>query len=120
MSGQTTLECNVRNPILAKRDVRQAYPRHRPRLDCAHVYYGYARPGTGPVFSSNTAVLHQRHDAARLRSQGCRRDARGRGISEEPDGKRFTSTWWAVAGRPISPKVGTYVKQALEDVGISV
>ena len=50
----TTLECNMRNPLFAKRDVRQAMFLAVDRnLIAKTVYYGYARPGTSPIYSPN-------------------------------------------------------------------
>src|SRR5204863_335416 len=49
-----TLECNTRNPILAKREVRQAIFHALDREWIGRtVYYGFARPGTGPIYSTN-------------------------------------------------------------------
>ena len=50
----TTMECNCRNPLFAKREVRQAmYYAVDRNLIAKTVYYGYARPGTSPIFSLN-------------------------------------------------------------------
>src|SRR6185503_19846915 len=50
----TTMECNVRNPIFDKREVRQAIFHAIDRgLIAKTAYSGYARPGTGPIFAPN-------------------------------------------------------------------
>ncbi len=50
----TTFEVNMRNPLFAKREVRQAMFHAIDRNFIAKtVYYGYARPGTSPIFSPN-------------------------------------------------------------------
>jgi peptide/nickel transport system substrate-binding protein len=50
----TSLECNMRNPIFAKREVRQAmFHAFDRNMIAKTVYYGYARLGTSPLFSPN-------------------------------------------------------------------
>src|SRR5258708_31564370 len=54
----STLECNMRNPIFAKREVRQAMFHAIDRSFIAKtVYYGYARPGTSPISSPKVEFL---------------------------------------------------------------
>jgi len=95
----TTLECNVAQPHPRQtRRTSGGIPRHRPRLDCAHGLLRYARPGTGPVFSSNTRYFT--NDTMRLDFDPRLppRCSRPRDIRGKPDGKRFTSTWWRWLG----------------------
>jgi peptide/nickel transport system substrate-binding protein len=117
----TTLDCNLRRPLLQKREVRQAIFQAIDRMLIAKaVYSGYARPGTGPIFSPNTEYFtpdtfsteHDPRTAAALLD--------GAGLPKKADGKRFTldlvaGGWFADNG-----KVGILVKQGLEDVGIGV
>ena len=78
----TTLECNMRNPIFAKREVRQAMFHAVDRsLIAKTVYYGYARPGTGPIYSPNKEFFTRRHLQDRLRSQEGGGAARRGGLS---------------------------------------
>jgi peptide/nickel transport system substrate-binding protein len=117
----TTLECNMRNPIFAKREVRQAMFHAVDRGFIAKtVYYGYARPGTGPIYSPNTefftadtykTIFDPKKAASLL-------DAAG--YPKKPDGKRFTLNLLAAGWFTENGKIGSYVKQALEDVGVVI
>jgi len=116
-----TLECNMRNPVFAKREVRHAIFHAIDRHFIAKtVFYGYARPGTGPIFSPNkayyTADLHKipfdpKKAAALL-------DAAG--FPKKADGKRFSLNLVAAGWFPENGKIGAYVKQVLEDVGVAI
>lgn len=117
----TTLECNVRNPALAKREVRQAiFHAINRSLIAKTVYYGYARVGTSPVYSPNTAFFTA--DTTRLdfdpKKAASLLDAAG--FPKKADGKRFTLNLLAAGWFPENGKVGAYLKQALEDVGIAI
>lgn len=117
----TTLECNMRNPVFAKREVRQAMFHAINREFIAKtVYYGYARPGTSPIYSPNkefyTADVFKtgfdpKKAAALL-------DAAG--FPKKGDGKRFTLNLLSAGWFQENGKVGAYVKQALEDVGVGI
>jgi peptide/nickel transport system substrate-binding protein len=115
-----TLECNVRNPIFAKREVRQAIFHAMDRNWIARtVYYGFARPGTGPVYSTNTEFYAK--DTTRIefdpKKAGEMLDAAG--YPKKADGKRFTVNLMAGGWSTELPKIGTYAKQALDDIGIA-
>ena len=120
-SWVATLECNVRNAIFAHRDVRQAMFRSIDRAWIARtVYYGYARPGTGPIHSDNTEfyVKDTTHLDFDPRAAEAQLDAAG--YPRKPDGKRFavnlvTGGWSAELS-----KIGIYAKQALGDIGVEV
>ncbi|MBS0527159.1 MAG: ABC transporter substrate-binding protein [Proteobacteria bacterium] len=117
----TTMECNCRKPLFAKREVRQAmfFAVNREHI-AKTVYYGYARPGTGPIFSANTefyspdtfsTAYDPRKAAALLDAAGHKKPAKG---------SRFRITlvaggWFADNGR-----VAGIVKQGLEEIGIAV
>jgi len=114
-----TMECNVRNPIFAKREVSQAMFHAVDRAWIARtVYYGYARPGTGPIYSTNTEFYEK--DTMRLDFDAGKAMAMldAAGYPKKADGKRFTLNLVAGGWSAELPKVGTYVKQALEDIGI--
>ncbi|OJU34688.1 MAG: twin-arginine translocation pathway signal protein [Alphaproteobacteria bacterium 65-37] len=117
----TTLECNMRNPVFAKREVRQAIFHAINREFIAKtVYYGYARPGTSPIYSPNKEFFTA--DTYRTgfdpKKAAALLDAAG--LPKKPDGKRFTVNLLAAGWFPENGKVGAYVKQALEDVGVGV
>ncbi len=118
----TTLECNMRRPVFARREVRQAMFRAIDRdLIARMIYDGYARPGTGPIFSSNEAFFtpdtydldfDPKKAAALLDGAGLPQPKAG--------GKRFTLTLVAAGWFPANGKVGAYVKRALEDIDVGV
>jgi len=118
----TTLECNMRNPVFAKREVRQAMFFAVDRnLIAKTVYYGYARPGTSPIYSPNKefftadtfkTAFDPKNAAALLDSAGYPK--------KKADGKRFTLNLLAAGWFAENGKVGAIVKQGLEDVGVNV
>ena len=117
----TTLECNMRNPLFAKREVRQAMFHAVDRsLIAKTVYYGYARPGTSPIFSPNKEFFTARHLQDRLRSQEGGLAARRGGISEE--GRRQALHREPAGGRLVHRERQDRldVKQGLEDVGVGI
>lgn len=117
----TTLECNCREPLFAKREVRQAMFLAIDRSQIAKtVYYGYARPGTGPIFSPNTTfytpdvfstAFDPKKAAALLDAAGHKRNGKA---------PRFTVNLVAGGWFPENAKAGALVKQALEDIGVAV
>ncbi len=117
----TSLECNTRNPIFQKREVRQAMFFAVDRnLIAKTVYYGYARPGTSPIFSPNKEfyspdTFSTQYDPKRAAALLDRA-----GHKKKPDGKRFTVNLLAAGWFTENAKVGTIVKQGLEDVGVGV
>ena len=88
----------MRNPLFAKREVRQAMFHAVDRtLIAKTVYYGYARPGTSPIFSPNkeffTPDIYKtgfdpKKAAALLDAAGYRRRATRR-ASRQPAGRRL-------------------------------
>jgi peptide/nickel transport system substrate-binding protein len=117
----TTLECNLRHPILGRREVRQALFHALDRDAIARtIYRGYGRAGTSPIFSANTAFFTDdiyRTDFDPGKAAALLDEA---GFPAKGTAGRFTldlvaAGWFAANGR-----VGAYVKQALEDVGIGV
>ena len=118
----TSLECNCRNPLFAKREVRQAMFHAVDRnLIAKTVYYGYARPGTSPIFSPNkeffTPDTYKTALRSRRRRRRCsmRRAIRRRATRRASRVNLLAAGWFAENG-----KIGAIVKQGLEDVGIAV
>jgi peptide/nickel transport system substrate-binding protein len=117
----TTLECNLRHPILAKREVRQALFHAIDRDVIANtIYRGYARAGTSPIFSPNTAFFSDDIYRTEFDPRKAASLLDEAGFPRRGTAKRFTldlvaAGWFAANGR-----VGAYVKQALEDVGIGI
>lgn len=117
----TTLECNMRNPILAKREVRQAIFQGIDRNVIARtVYHGYARAGVGPIYSPNKAFFTTDIYKTGFSPRKAADLLDAAGYPKKADGKRFTLGLLAAGWFPENGKVGAYVKQALEDVGIAI
>ena len=121
MVWATTLDCNLRRPLWQKREVRQAMFQAIDRaLIVKAAYAGYARPGTGPIFSPNAEfftpdTFNTQHDP---RTAAALLD--GAGLAKKADGKRFTLDLVAAGWFPENGKVGAIVKQQLEELGIAV
>ena len=116
-----SLECNVRNPIFAKREVRQAIFQAIDRGAIARtVYLGQARLGTGPILSANkeyfaadaVKIAFDPKKAAQLLDSA--------GYPRKGSTPRFKVNLVAGGWFPENGKVGAIVKQALEDVGLAV
>lgn len=117
----TTMDCNCRQPLFARREVRQAMFHAIDRsLIAKTVYYGNARPGTGPVFSPNkefytpdtySTAFDPKKAAALLDAAGHKRHGKA---------PRFTVNLLAAGWFADNGKVGGIVKQGLEDIGVAV
>ncbi len=117
----TTLECNMRNPVFAKREVRQAIFHAINREFIAKtVYYGYARPGTSPIYSPNKEFFTADTYKTGFDPKKAVALLDAAGFPKKADGKRFTVNLLAAGWFSDNGKVGAYVKQALEDVGVGV
>jgi peptide/nickel transport system substrate-binding protein len=117
----TTLECNMRNPIFAKREVRQAIFNAINRDFIAKtVYYGYARPGTSPIYSPNKEFFTADTFKTPFDPKKAAALLDAAGFPKKADGKRFTLNLLSAGWFPENGKVGAYVKQVLEDVGIGI
>jgi peptide/nickel transport system substrate-binding protein len=117
----TSLEVNMRNPIFAKREVRQAMFFAVDRnLIAKTVYYGYARPGTGPITSPNTAYFTSDTFSTAFDPKKAAALLDAAGYPKKAGGKRFTLNLLAAGWFAENGKVGAIVKQGLEDVGVAV
>ncbi|PPA77705.1 twin-arginine translocation pathway signal protein [Achromobacter spanius] len=115
-----TVEFNQRRDIVNRRDVRQAILHAIDRQFIVDtIYYGRGKPAIAPVFSSNP--LFYTEDVPRYpfdpKKAAALLDAAGLPVM---DGKRFTVNLVAAAWFEENAKLGQYLKQALEDVGIAV
>ncbi len=119
-TASTTLEFNQRNPILAKREVRQALLHAVDKKFIADtVYFGNARPADSAVASTNSLyytsdVPHYAFDPTLA---GKLLDAAGYPMR---DGKRFSANLLSPGWFSENPKTGAYLKQAFGDVGLEV
>jgi peptide/nickel transport system substrate-binding protein len=119
-TGTTSLEFNMRNPILSKREVRQALLHAIDKQFIADtVYFGNARPAIGAIPSTNklffTADVPQ-YDFDPKKAMALL-DAAGYPMK---DGKRFGVNLLAAGWFAENTKTGPYIKQALGDVGLEV
>ncbi|MGV2864031.1 ABC transporter substrate-binding protein [Achromobacter sp. AGC39] len=115
-----TVEFNQRRDIVNRREVRQAILHAIDRQFIVDtIYYGRGKPAIAPVFSSNP--LFYTEDVPRYpfdpKKAAALLDAAGLPVK---DGKRFTVNLVAAAWFEENAKLGQYLKQALEDVGIAV
>ena len=101
----TSFEVNMRNPIFAKREVRQAMFFAVDRsLIAKTVYYGYARPGTGPIPSPNTAFFTPDTFSTAFDPKKAATLLDAAGYPKKAGGKRFTlnllaAGWFAENGK---------------------
>src|SRR5262249_32817775 len=117
----TTLECNMRNPVFEKREVRQAMFHAIDRIFIAKtVYYGYARPGTGPIYSPNTEFFTKETYSTAFDPRKAAALLDAAGYHKKGKDPRFTLNLLAAGWFIENGKIGAYVKQALEDVGVGV
>ena len=117
----TSLEVNMRNPIFAKREVRQAMFFAVDRnLIAKTVYFGYARPGTGPIASTNSAFFSSDTFSTAFDPKKAAALLDAAGYPKKAGGKRFTLNLVAAGWFADNGKVGAMVKQGLEDVGVSI
>ncbi|WP_233236539.1 ABC transporter substrate-binding protein [Bordetella sp. LUAb4] len=115
-----TVEFNQRRDIVKRKEVRQAILHAIDRQFIVDtIYFGRGKPAIAPVFSSNT--LFYTEDVPRYafdpKKAAALLDAAGLPVK---DGKRFTVNLLAAAWFEENAKLGQYLKQALEDVGIAV
>ncbi len=115
-----TAEFNQRRDIVNRREVRQAILHAIDRQFIVDtIYYGRGKPAIAPVFSSNP--LFYTEDVPRYpfdpKKAAALLDAAGLPLK---DGKRFTVNLVAAAWFEENAKLGQYLKQALQDVGIEV
>lgn len=115
-----TLEFNQRRNFVNRREVRQAILHAIDRKFIVDtIYFGRGKPSISPVFSSNS--LFYTEDVPRYdfdpKKAATLLDAAGLPVK---DGKRFTVNLLAAAWFEENAKLGQYVKQALEDIGIAV
>jgi len=115
-----TAEFNQRRDIVNRREVRQAILHAIDRQFIVDtIYYGRGKPAIAPIFSSNPLFFTE--DVPRYpfdpKQAAALLDAAGLPVK---DGKRFTVNLVAAAWFEENAKLGQYLKQALEDVGIAV
>jgi peptide/nickel transport system substrate-binding protein len=117
----TTLECNMRNPVFAKREVRQAmFHAVNRELIAKTVYYGYARPGTSPILSPNKEFFTPDTYKTGFDAKKAALLLDAAGYPKKGNAPRFSLNLLAAGWFAENGKVGAIVKQALEEVGVAV
>lgn len=115
-----TVEFNQRRPNVQRREVRQALLHAIDRKFIVDtIYFGRGRPAVSPIFHSNPLfftddVPHYPFDPKKA---GALLDAAG---LPNRNGGRFTVNLLAAAWFEENAKLGQYLKQAFEDVGVNV
>lgn len=115
-----TVEFNQRRPVVQRKDVRQALLHAINRqLIVDTIYYGRGKPAVSPIFSTNKLfftddVKKYPYDPALAKKL---LDQAG---FPEKSGGRFTVNLLAAAWFEENAKLGQFLKQAFEDVGIKV
>jgi peptide/nickel transport system substrate-binding protein len=84
------------------------------------VYYGYARPGTSPIFSPNKEFFTADTFSTQYDPKKAAALLDGAGFPKKADGKRFTLNLLAAGWFAENGKIGSIVKQGLEDVGVGI
>jgi peptide/nickel transport system substrate-binding protein len=115
-----TAEFNQRREHVKRKEVRQALLHAINRQFIVDtIYYGRGKPAVSPIFSSNAQFYTS--DVPRYpfdpKKAAALLDAAGLPLK---DGKRFTVNVVAAAWFEENAKLGQYIKQALEDVGVAV
>ena len=110
----------------AQPDLRQARGaagdvlRRRPQPDRQDCLHGYARPGTGPIASPNTAFFTSDTFSTAFDAKKAAALLDAAGYPKKNGGKQFTLNLLAAGWFAENGKVGAIVKQGLEDVGVGV
>jgi len=117
----TSLECNMRNPLFAKREVRQAMFHAVDRnLIAKTVFYGYARLGTSPIFSPNKEFFTPDTYKTGFDPKKAASLLDAAGYPKKGNTPRFSVNLLAAGWFAENGKIGAIVKQGLEDIGITV
>jgi peptide/nickel transport system substrate-binding protein len=117
----STIEMNTRNPIFAKREVRQALLYAIDKKFIAEtIFYGFAKPAVSPIGSSNTMFFgpDMPHYPFDPKKAAAMLDAAG--YPKKANGKRFSANLLAAGWFEVNGNIGSYVKQCLSDIGIDV
>ncbi|MDX5627484.1 MULTISPECIES: ABC transporter substrate-binding protein [unclassified Brenneria] len=115
-----TVEFNQRREHVNRREVRQAILHAIDRQFIVNtIYFGRGKPALAPIFSSN--ALFYTEDVPKyefdVKKAAALLDAAGLPVR---NGSRFTVNLLAAAWFEENAKIGQYLKQALEDINITV
>ncbi|NDL61677.1 ABC transporter substrate-binding protein [Acerihabitans arboris] len=115
-----TVEFNQRREFVKRREVRQAILHAIDRQFIVNtLYFGRGKPAVAPIFSSNSLFFND--DVPKyefdVKKAAALLDAAGLPVK---NGSRFTVNLLAAAWFEENAKLGQYLKQALEDINITV
>ncbi|WP_453959297.1 ABC transporter substrate-binding protein [Amorphus suaedae] len=117
----STIEFNSRNPIVSDVKVREAVLHAIDKeLIGDVVYFGRAKAGTSFVSSVNKKFYDPELTQYDFDPEKAKELLDEAGYPEKDGGKRFTVRLLAAGWFEENGKIGQFVKQALEDVGIGV
>ncbi|PIJ51731.1 twin-arginine translocation pathway signal protein [Erwinia sp. OLTSP20] len=115
-----TVEFNQRREHVNRREVRQAILHAIDRDFIVNtIYYGRGKPAISPIFSGNPLFFTRDVPTYPFDTDKARQLLDQAGLTEK-DGKRFTVNLLAAAWFEENARLGQYLKQALEEVGIAV
>ncbi len=115
-----TVEFNQRRENVKRREVRQAILHAIDREFILNtIYFGRGKPAVAPIFSSNPVFFTDNVPKYAFDPEKAKQLLDQAGLPEK-DGKRFTVNLLAAAWFEENAKLGQYLKQALEDIGIEV
>jgi len=115
-----TVEFNQRRENVKRREVRQAILHAIDREFILNtIYFGRGKPAVAPIFSSNPVFFTDDVPKYAFDPEKAKQLLDQAGLPEK-DGKRFTVNLLAAAWFEENAKLGQYLKQALEDIGIEV
>lgn len=118
---QMTLEMNTRNPIVGRREVRQALWHAIDRKFIADtIFYGFAKPARSQVSQNNKLFFTDEVPQYPFDPKKAEALLDAAGLPKKADGKRFTVNLVAAGWFVENGKAGQYLKQVLEDVGVGV
>lgn len=119
-ANASTIEFNSRNPVVSEVPVRRALMHAFDRQFIADVVYsGNAKPGTGYVSSSNSKFYTGDVDQYEFDPELAKKLLDEAGYPEK-EGGRFTVTLLAAGWFEENGRIGQYLKQQFEDIGVTV
>ena len=111
---------HVANAICFSPDGQAMYFAVDRNLIAKTVYYGYARPGTSPLFSPNKEFFTPDTFSTQFDPKKAAALLDAAGYPKKADGKRFSVNLLAAGWFAENGKIGAIVKQGLEDIGVAV
>ena len=115
-----SIEFNARRPVVQKPEVRQALMHAIDRdFICDTIFFGLARPGRGPIPSTNSIFFDASLPAVDfdVKKAGKMLDAAGFPMRGKT---RFKVNLVAAGWFEENVKMGQYLRQAFEDVGLEI